>query len=520
MKRREFIQSTSAAVSLPVFLNGIGLTSVSHAALFNAINLESDRVLVLVQLNGGNDGLSTVLPLDQYSNLANARPNILVPESSGLIIEDNVALHEKFEGIRNLYTEGKVGIINSVGYPDQNRSHFRSTDIWTSGSPSDEVWTTGWLGRLMDDYHPDYPSGYPNIEFPAPLAITMGSLLSSTCQGAVTNLSLALNDPFELDPLNPGIEDDVPSNHFGQELVFLRQTVAQTNAYSSVITDAANLGTNMAEYPENNDLATQLKNIALMISGGLQTKIYIANIGGFDTHANQVFNGLPLDGNHQFLLDQVSTAIEAFQQDLEMQGLEERVVGMTFSEFGRRIRSNDSFGTDHGTAGPMFLFGSCVNPGIIGHNPEIPEQVGVLDGVPMQYDFRDVYGSLLMDWFEVSEDMVKDIIYQDFTYMPIVNVCNEVINNSSELVFDVPEITVYPNPFRDRTMIRFETEQERARLSVFNTIGGEVAVLFDKELQAGKHEVPFDGRRLAPGTYYIRLLLSGGRQQTKMFVKS
>ncbi|MGB0840608.1 MAG: DUF1501 domain-containing protein, partial [Chitinophagales bacterium] len=196
------------------------------------------------------------------------------------------------------------------------------------------------------------------------------------------------------------------------ELDYIRQSMLQTNQYTTVIQDAYGMGGNLsALYPEagENPLATQLQTIARLINGGLQTKIYIANIGGFDTHANQVVAGDTAIGPHADLLAQINEAIVAFQDDLSLMGREDEVIGMTFSEFGRRIASNDSWGTDHGAAAPLVVFGTKVNAEIFGANPEIPSEVEVQANVPMQFDFRSVYGSILMDWFGVAESVIHDI---------------------------------------------------------------------------------------------------------------
>jgi uncharacterized protein (DUF1501 family) len=203
MKRRSFLK-TSSVVSLPLLLNGMPISAYSRSRLFNFLNTETDKVLVLIQLNGGNDGLNTILPLDQYDNLANVRSNIIIPEGSALPIDDVTAFHPNMTGLRDLYLDGKMEIVQSVGYPNQNRSHFRSTDIWTSGSPADEAWNTGWLGRWMDGDHPTFPDAYPNPDFPDPLALTVGSLVSTTCQGSAANFSLAIEDPFSLSQLATG----------------------------------------------------------------------------------------------------------------------------------------------------------------------------------------------------------------------------------------------------------------------------------------------------------------------------
>jgi hypothetical protein len=283
--------------------------------------------------------------------------------------------------------------------------------------------------------------------------------------------------------------------------------------------DAANAGSNIATYPDNNRLAQQLKNIALLISGGLQTKIYVASLGGFDTHANQTDANDPTVGEHANLLQTLSDAIASFQADLDALGIADRVAGMTFSEFGRRIRSNDSLGTDHGTAAPLILFGSCVSAGIIGDNPEITTDVGVQDGVPMQYDFRDVYGSVLMDWFEVEESTVKQLLHDDFSYISLLQGCNTTAVEEVKEAPDGINLSLWPNPFRDQLQIQFNSERERVRLSVFNTMGSELEVVFDRTLPAGPHTVQFDGSKLPPGTYAVRLQMDGTRQKTRLVVK-
>lgn len=518
MKRRKFLETTGAAVTLPLFLNGMNVSAFAKSSLFNAMNTETDRVLVLIQLNGGNDGLNTLIPLDQYDNLANARSNIIIPENQILSLTDTNGLHPVMTGVKDLYEDAKLAIIQSVGYPNQNRSHFRSTDIWTTGSPAEEFWTTGWLGRHFDDIHPGFPEGYPNETYPDPIAITIGSIVSETCQGIGANYSLTLNDPFALSPLTEEAADEVPETPYGEELTFLRTTIAQTNAYAEVVQAAANSGSNVATYPDDNGLAQQLKNVALLISGGLKTSIYVVSIGGFDTHANQVEDGDTATGFHAGLLSALSDAMASFQADLQALGLEERVVSLTFSEFGRQIRSNEAFGTDHGAAAPLMVFGSCVNPVIIGENPTIPDQVEIQEGLPMQYDFRDVYGSILMDWFEVSESAVQQLLHADFQYIPILQPCATTDVDNSIILEEPLETSCYPNPFNNWTTISFNCENEWVRLSIFNALGSEIKVLVAKNLPAGTHQVRFDGHSLAPGNYYYRLQ-AGNRQKTKHMVK-
>ena len=517
MKRRKFLHTAGSAISLPILLNGMSISAMPKSSIFNAIDNDSDRVLVLIQLIGGNDGINTIVPLDQYDNLMNVRGNIMLPQSSLINVNDTLAFHPNMSGIKNLYDDAKLGIVQGVAYPNQNRSHFRSTDIWTSGSPADEFWTTGWIGRHFDELYEGFPEGYPNETYPDPFAITMGNIVSETCQGIAANYSLTLNDPFSLSQLSEGEEGELPDNYYGEELSFLRTTIAQTNAYSETIIAAAEGGANVVDYPEDNRLAQQLKNVALLIAGGLGTKVYVVSLGGFDTHANQVVEGDVTTGEHAILLSTLSEAIASFQEDLKQLGLEERVVGMTFSEFGRRIRSNDSLGSDHGTAAPLLLFGSCVNPSILGDNPEIGTEVDIQEGVPMQYDFRDIYGSILMDWFEVSEDNVRSLLHQEFQHLPILQPCLTSVDIDPVPV-DELKLTCFPNPFRDVVQIKFNCGNEQVRLSIFDALGHEIKVIMDKQLAAGEHQVAFDGRGLSPGSYFYRLQI-GQQQKTRKIVK-
>lgn len=515
MKRRKFLQASSLSIGVPMMLNGMGLSTITKSKLFNTINFENDRVLVLINLVGGNDGLSTLIPMDSYDQLANYRPNIYLPEPSLLDIGDNMALHPSMSGIRSLYDDAKVNLIHDVGYPDQNRSHFRSSDIWTSGSPSNEEWTSGWLGRFFDMEVPGFPDGYPNSDFPDPIAITMGSSVSSTCQGTITNFSMVVNDPFELSDLASGGDSFVPDNYYGEELQFLRTSVQQTNQYSEIIVDAANSGANMVDYPDTN-LAFQLKNIARLVSGGLQTKVYIANIGGFDTHADQVQAGDTTTGQHANLLQELGDAMKAFQNDLQALGIADRVVGMTFSEFGRQIISNDSNGTDHGNAAPLFVFGDCVNPGFMGTASPLGNDVQVQEGVPLQFDFRDVYGSILMDWFEVEEETIQSLLYSNFTYMPILSPCAPTGNNLlGDKLADGLALNCYPNPASEYLNIAFECASESVSANLFDMQGRNVRTIFDKSLSAGKHKLNYSLDGLSPGAYLLVLKTSGAKQMSQ-----
>ena len=516
MKRRSFIQKSSF-LSVPLLLNGLPLNALNKHRVYKTINDDSENVLVLIQLNGGNDGLNTIIPVDKYGILGNFRSNILIPENEVINIEDNIGVHPVMGDIKSLYDEGKMTIVQDVGYPNQNRSHFRSTDIWHSGSPADEFWSTGWLGRYLENHYPTYPEGYPNETCPDPFAITLGSSISETCQGTISNFSLALTDPTSLAPLSEPLSDEVLDTCYGKELDFLKTSIAQSNAYAGVLGDAAEKGTNLVDYPENSSLALQLKTIASLISGGLRTRVYIANIGGFDTHANQVVEGDTKTGEHALILEEIANAVKAFQNDLSALGLEQKVLTMTYSEFGRRIRSNLSLGTDHGTAAPLMLFGSCLNPGIIGESPELPDEPSTQDGVPMQFDFRNIYGSVLMDWFGVDETEVKSILFDEFNYVPIINPCAPSSNNNLEEVKTF-ETSIFPNPCREWTNIKFTSEGEHVRISLFDALGQELKVITNRFIPRGEHQIKLDVSDLGSGNYFYQMT-GAFKNKTQSFIK-
>ena len=498
MKRRSFIKRSSA-VTLPLVLGGVKVEALNNP-FFNAFNVEDDRVLVLIQLNGGNDGLNMVIPKDQYSNLAQVRSNIIIPENQILNLTDTVGLHPVMGELKNVFDNGKLNIVQSAGYPNQNRSHFRSTDIWSTGSSAEEIWTKGWLGRYFDLLAPNFPAGYPNAGFPDPLAITIGSSVSETCEGEGGNFSLALSDPDNLTALTTPINNDSPDSCFGDKMDFLVTSIVQTNAYNGVVETANQNGSNLStKYVADNNLSESLKVVARLISGGLQTKVYVVNLGGFDTHGDQVVASDTTTGEHAVLLKELSDAIAAFQDDLELLGIDERVIGMTYSEFGRRIRSNGSLGTDHGTAAPMILFGSCVNPGIMGTNPEISVDVDTQEGVPMQFDFRSVYGSILMDWFGLELSVVQGLLHQGFEYVPILLDCSD--DSGPHVHLEDTTIDILPHPTGNI-------------FTITGVIGSYQVRILDEngathQTLTGSNVVNIDMNNLPAGLYFLHIERNG-----------
>ncbi len=527
MKRKDFLLSAiPAAAILPEVINGYSVKAMSSAsplvqALLRGTTL-TDHVLVIIQLSGGNDGLNMVIPVADYSNYFNARTNIAIPENRVLPIGvSGTGIHPSMTGLQTLFNEGKAKLVQAVGYPQPNFSHFRATDIWMSGSNSNQEVYSGWAGRYLNYEYPNFPTGYPNSDMPDPLAIQIGSTTTLTTQGTSVNMGMSITNPTNFYNLVNGTTDPVPDTPAGKELKFIRTVNQQTQKYATVIKAAATAVTQQVTYPANNSLGDQLKIVARLVKGGLQTRVYLVSFGGFDNHSLQV-NTDTTTGTHATLLQRVSDAIKAFQDDLKFLGVEDRVVGMTYSEFGRRIKSNSSTGTDHGAAAPMFVFGSQVEAGMLGVNPTIPVNATVNDNVPMQYDFRSVYATLLEKWFCLEKTVVDSLfppnINAQLQSLPLIKAgaCSGV-TPPPPVPTDVL-ITNSPNPFTGSTEIKFTTAGGHTFIQIIDTLGRVIRTLVDTDYSAGTYKISFVADGLANGIYYARFQ-NGVTQQVRAMMK-
>ena len=526
MDRRSFLKrSAPVATLLPALIDGYSISAyAANSSLLQAAFLppvDTDHVLVIVQLSGGNDGLNMVIPVADYSAYYNARNNIAIPEKSILKLSgvEKTGIHPSMTGLQALYNEGQMSIIQAVGYPTPSFSHFRATDIWMSASDSNTTLTSGWAGRYLDQEFPNYPSGYPSAAMPDPLAIQIGSITTLTCQGPAVSMGMGITDPGSFYNLVDGVQDPAPGTPMGFELSYIRQVARQTNKYADRVKEAANAVSQQAAYPANNYLADQLKIVARLIRGGLKTRVYMVSYGSFDTHASQVVAGDTTVGTHANLLANVSNAIKAFMNDLKFLGVQERVMGMTFSEFGRRIKSNASGGTDHGAAAPMFLFGKSVIGGVVGNNPTIPTNITVSDNIPFQYDFRSIYASLLQQWFCVPKESLQQVMMKDFQMLNLVNNPSCLSTLPNPATADGTLIYNHSNPFTDATTITFKTKGGHTLVQIIDTLGHVIKVIVEKDFAGpGTHTVRFNSEGLAVGIYYARLQ-NGPIQQVRTMLK-
>lgn len=496
MKRRNFLQYLTSSMVLPITIDGLGTSVFSqHSPFVQAlmgIAAATDKALVIIQMQGGNDGVNMVLSLDQMSKYNEIRGNIAIPQAKILGLNGTAAtgLHPSMTGLQGLYNEGKLSIVQGVSYPTPNLSHFRASDIWMTAVDSDKNSATGWGGRYLIDQFPGFPTGYPNTTMPDPLAIQIGASISTALLGPTGPTAVIFQDPNTFYQLVGGSTtpppSDLPATPYGDQVKFIRQQQISATAYSSVIKTAADAGTNLATYPTLNSLADQLKIVARLIHGGLKTKIYYVSLGGFDNHAAQT-DGDNSTGTHANLLKTLSDAITAFQNDLKLQGTEDRVVGMTFSEFGRRAVSNASRGTDHGEAAPLFVFGKAVKTKLIGTNPNLSDLNN--NSIKMQNDFRQVYASILADWFGASSTTITNTLFRSFTTLPIFKTAG-----GREATTEI-EMRVYPNPSSDFIVIEAEELRQYVHgLEMVDMSGRGLPVtanrLTDTQLRIDVHQLP------------------------------
>lgn len=531
MKRRNFLKNMTAGVAIPSLFNGLGIHAYAaspFSPLLNALTTDTDHVLVLILLNGGNDGLNTVVPLDQYDRLVKGRSNVILPENSLLPLSGapTLGLHPALQGFRSLYDEGSLRIIQNAGYAGQSYSHFRSTDIWMSGSDSDEYFPSGWAGRYLAYEYPNFPMDYPNPDMPDPLAVEIGYSMSLTLMGPTTGMGFVIANADDFYQLLAGVQDPAPNTPAGEQLAHVRLVAQQSRVYGQAVIAAADKVTIQKPYPDN-ALANQLKIVARLIAGGLKTRLYVVsyngipNVGNFDTHDTQVDPDDHTKGTHAMLLEQLGDAVKAFCDDLQFLGIADRVTGLTFSEFGRRITSNFSGGTDHGEAAPLFMFGKPVAGGVLGNNPQIPQNPTVEDNLPMEFDFRSVYATVLRDWFCVPQEDISSILLHDFPYLDLFDngvPCLSTAVHDANQAAGKSLLGAWPNPFSSRITLEYETAGGLTLVQLLDTSGKVIATPVNRWQPEGKYQEYWDAPDLPAGTYFCRLL-NNGRQQTKTVVK-
>ena len=425
--RREFLGSglmlTSAALAVPSFVQSSAFAMNSAmGGLSSAPGIPEDHILVVIQLGGGNDGLNTVVPygMDQYFK---ARPGIAVKANEALKLSgnDGLGLHPQMKPMMDMYDAGLLTIVQGVGYPNPNRSHFKSMDIWQTADVS--ATGDGWLGKYFDAERCGYgkgesgkPEAAPRSEAAGPPGVAIGRTAPLAMQGRqIKPVSFESADLFRwsgldihkslVDPYKQistrETEEAAPAD---SNAAFLLKTNLDAQVSSDLIRKAV-ASKPSVQFPQG-ELARQLSMVSCMIKAGLKTRVYYVTHGSFDTHAGQ--GGA--NGRHGQLLNPFAASLKAFYDELKAQGNDGRVMALAFSEFGRRVSQNASQGTDHGTAAPCFLAGPMVKPGVIGNHPSLTD---LDDGdLKVQIDFRTVYAGILDGWLKADPKKILEGAYK------------------------------------------------------------------------------------------------------------
>lgn len=551
MKRRNFLKKIGFAAGAPIAFQGVPLKLLASHQEFQHLAQQStnDRVLIILQMHGGNDGLNTIIPISNYDEYYSRRANIaipykvgnrtLIPLDSTVASEEQVGLHPDMHHFKNLYDKGKAAVFQGVSYERNNGSHFRGRDIWFMGGDADDYFSSGWIGRyLSKEYEPlTYPEDFPTEEMPDPLALEMGndvSLLFHQDGNIPTSISLGSNpnslanlidqlEGFEdegVDPRGnpPAFLNDSP---YGQEMNWIlgledksetyirRLAEIYDSAAETTVTYPENYPFNAPDGSKRNPLSSQLSLVARLLAGGVKTKVFLVKMGGFDTHASQVESYDPTMGLHSALLYHISSAMSAFQDDLRSRGLEERVLTLTMSEFGRRVGSNGSYGSDHGTGGPIMMFGAGVKPGIYGTVPDVSQS-----NVGMQFDYRQIYANILFEWMGVDKSVIEnDIFFNDFiegpnpnggNYEPMDLIKEVILGEKEHLRKNYRLESVYPNPASNYTQAKiFVNNHQTVNVQLIN-VRGDIVSQTTRKVSPGEHTFSFVLDSFSPGFYFIK----------------
>ena len=538
MKRRTFLKSAIAtAAATPFFLEGMPVhagTPLKFLAQMPQADL-NDRILIICQLFGGNDGLNTIIPSNtdllpnNYETYLNIRPNIAIPKEkcvqfAGINFAPNLSYGDK-GGLVSLLKNGSLAVVQGIGYPNPNLSHFRSTDIWLSGINDGDpnyLLNTGWVGRYLSNKYPDFPDMLPDD----PLAIQFGGF-SLALQSAKGRMGIEVTNPSQQAGVGSGTgvdtldDESTTAPSYVNEYKFVADIAARSNKYAQRVKDAYNSGKGKLTGKYGTDgFATQMANCAALIAGGLNTKVYVVSLGGFDNHVTQ---NVGFDsGTHPSLLGQFSDGIAQFMHDIVGLGMGDRVIGLTVSEFGRRPYENGSIGTDHGTSSVQFVFGTQVNSGAFGYIPNLDTKGEDQDGdLVYNIDYHQVYLEVLTKWFDMSLTDARALFPDPKSYygipldpLPIIQTQKNYVNYKP----DTLKLAIggnYPNPFANRTTISLTVpETGMVSLDISSIDGKYNRRVFERNFAAGSQSIPVDLD--LPSGNYLLIARCAGMTASKM----
>lgn len=533
MNRRKFIRNISFGGAGAMMLGGVPVKALSGKNIMDlaAMASSTDSVLVFIQLHGGNDALNTLIPVSQWDEYYKIRANLAIPQANDHAYREldaslpkmsRVGLHPEMLGLKKMYDQGKVAVVQNVGYPQMNGSHFEGRDIVFMGTDGEHErqHASGWMGRFLDHTYPGYPDAYPSNDHPDPLGIELSGTQSIAYhreEGIPIGLAFNSPDGFHKLISSVGIQPPIafPDSYAGDEIKYIMEFEKKNNQYAGRIRDVYAAGSNSLTYPDQyirhapkeyltNPLAPQLKTIARLLKGGIKTRIFLCRMGGFDTHGDQVVKNEPWLGVHAALLYHLSEAVKAFYDDMATLGVDNKVLSMTFTEFGRRAHSNDSLGTDHGTSTPVFLFGTGLNAGVYGQNPSLKEEDLPNGNLKYTIDYRQVYTSVVQDWFGADDNAMIATGYEDWVSKKLPLIGSSGIDDRAYRKNEAA-IKIFPNPVKRSCDVEFFLPKPgKFVLSVFNVEGKRI---YQKEANGtyGLNQEHIHSGEFAAGKYIVQI---------------
>lgn len=505
MQRRKFLQHIgTAGLTLPMVaglrnVRAFAQSPSPRAPFGRFASPENDRILVIVRLFGGNDGLNTVVPYaDDNYYLARSRDATvdlaLKPEQVlKLPGNDRQGLHPSLAPLLPLYEEGKIAVVQNVGYPGQDLSHFRSTDIWLSATDAETYDESGWLGRYLEERYPDYPTLLPS----EPYAVEVGTTIGRALLGHHETMGFTLGDVSYV-PGRPEEAFPHPSHTAAIEEAYIREGIRQSNIFlESILSAYERRPSSTVVYPDT-PFSRNMSAVAGLITGGLRTQLYIVNMALYDFHATQL-------RDQATLFNELAPGLAAFQREIEEAGAADRVTMMTISEFGRRVTTIGS-GTDHGAASMLFVIGTGVNGGFIGDEPNLSDLDGV-GNLRMEFDFRQVYATMLGQWFGAGENEITASLYKPFEQLPIFRTAASGVDEVGS-VKDALLGPCFPNPTTDYVLFPLKEHLLGGGTFILTDVAGREVLR--RQVGANERQIRIDVREFPAGQYFYRLYIGGG----------
>jgi len=512
--RRSFLQALGLVGGGSMMLGNSAISASRPSPLSIALSqAENDNILVIVRLQGGNDGFNTIVPVYDYDVYANARPLIRIPPSEFITLNDDFAMPKPMNKLENLWGDGQMKVVHGVGYESSSLSHFKGSDIYANTNLLEDD-RTGFMGRYFQEIYPDYIFNPPA----SPPSIQIGSIGNLIFKGPENDFSFAVSSPARLEQYAENgtsyMTDALGECTYDDQVRHIREVTNTTFTYAGVINEAYERSSDFTEYLEDDRLANQLRIIARLIKGNLGTKVYLVTLGGFDTHNNQI-------QRHQTLLNSLSEGLSAFYNDLAAAGWDDKVLTMTTSEFGRRFTENGSIGTDHGTAAPTLFFGTALNGnGFVGEHPDLNDLTRG-GNVTYKTDFRQVYATVLKEWLCIDENTVGRVLLDSqFESLDLGFNCS---GSSSGIPVDESGLTHIVTYSDNQTILNIATpETMHVDVSLYNIIGQKVATLSNEMLMEGSELIinvkEAAQTRLSTGPYVYLIQTSGGDYSKSLLI--